>query len=1257
MIFKNREDARASENKLLQRLSRFLIFTAFIFTVSTLSANNTVTNLPTEQRYILYYKTPAVTTQDIKKYLAPELKDLPALQNELAIRYGLKLTEWLLLPDDNAYTRHYPAVTLNYIGKDEDILKFTLDRKLSHTQLLRLNHAVKSPAQLKDLRGQWVIVPTERPKSVSEVHNERASMLTQQAASLGKNIQMSGMNNALRSAASQHLNNILTAEVESWLNGKNSKARVTLDSGTSKQGRPSVGLDYLYPFAVWPSDILFTQLSAHRKNSRDIVNLGLGWRHNSTPQLMTGSNVFVDHDITRHHNRLGLGLELWTEQFRSSLNYYIPLSGWRSSSDTVFLDDSDYFSLYERPARGWDVNVITALSRHISVNASWFKWYGDKVDVTGNRDQSSKNPGGLTLGIRWQPVPLLSSLAEHRLITDQDDEIRIGIQLTWEFGRKFSELLDPANVTLSPSLLQSRNEFVTRNNDIVLAYQRRSKDTPLRFEPATMSAKAGSPPFTHTVQGAFGTVIYHSAQPELASVDATNGMVTPLRRGQTTIYATEHHQRTGKARRQTSYALTIQPGDALPGATDVTISGEMALENQLTGHYSYQDNNGEDEAVGGSVVSWYYEDAPDAILSSEKTYTISEHDAEKVLVFRVIPKNRAGITGQPVEARIQGLRRPTVQDVDIIGPVIVGQTVNAIWTGHRALDPTVNNGADIRWVTVNNAGDEKQVGEGATLTLTEEMRTQGALEVRVTPLSPGGLKGEEICSPRYTILPAEPFFSEMPSVSPAEGLSPGDLLTLNYGYGSHPEVSEGESRYSWFRVSPDGGNRQEIAGQTARTYRSVAEDAGYALTACVQLVDAKGTVSTTTECSAPSQPIGSLPVISNVDINGLKVVGQTVTASWQAARSDVQFQVRWYIVGNNGLEDVERLVGEQNSLTLTRDMKNRGGLEARVTPLTPGGIAGLEVRSPRYAIKQSEAYFVERPTLAPPDSLRPGTTVTVNWRYGSYLNIPEGNSRIEWYRVYKDEFGRPEKIEGETGRQYTLKTGDIDYRIFARVTLVDQQNTEGDVHSTGWSAITQSVWKLEPGGDTSADTDEHIEMYVRLTERDSNAGLIGQPVRLEYDQDAISVVTFPNHGSTDGDGYLYVHLYPKKAGSGQIKFSAGGAKTSWDYRFIPEVEFKVTILEREKDGVGIWYTWKARATKNGNVMPNLPICFETGVFPMGEGAGGVYRHYSGTTDSNGELTGKDWLKPLFGFSTVKVLKRKNDCVNEAWSSVDYTYMD
>ena len=497
----------------------------------------------------------------------------------------------------------------------------------------------------------------------------------------------------------------------------------------------------------------------------------------------------------------------------------------------------------------------------------------------------------------------------------------------------------------------------------------------------------------------------------------------------------------------------------------------------------------------------------------------------------------------------------------------------------------------------------------------------------------------------------------MPSVSPAEGLSPGDLLTLNYGYGSHPEVSEGESRYSWFRVSPDGGSRHEIAGQTARTYQSVAEDAGYALSACVQLVDTKGAVSTTTECSAPSQPIGSLPVISNVDISGVKVVGQTVTAIWQSARSDVQFQVRWYIVGNNGLEDVERLVGEQNSLTLTRDMKNHGILEARVTPLTPGGVAGLEVRSPRYAIEQSEAYFVEIPTLTPSGNLRPGTTVTVNWRYGSHLNIPEGNSRIEWYRVYKDEFGRPEKIEGETGLQYTLKSGDIDYRIFAQVTLVDQQHTVGDKRSTGWSAITQSVWKLEPGGNTSADTDEHIEMYVRLTERDSNAGLIGQPVLLEYDQDAISVVTYPNHGSTDGDGYLYVHLYPKKAGSGQIKFSAGGAKTSWDYRFIPEVEFKVTILEREKDGVGIWYTWKARATKNGNVVPNLPICFETGVFPMGEGAGGVYNHYSGTTNSDGELTGKDWLKPLLGFSTVKVLKRKNDCVNEAWSSVDYTYMD
>ena len=172
------------------------------------------------------------------------------------------------------------------------------------------------------------------------------------------------------------------------------------------------------------------------------------------------------------------------ERWDSCVRELLPaLSGWRHSDDSMFNDDPERYELYERAARGWDLNLETALSQHVALKLGWFQWYGDKVDVNGSRSEASRNPHGLNLGLKWQPVPLVGVSAEQSMISGQRDNFSVGLNFHWEFGRKLSEMLASENAAALPSLMQSRTEFVTRNNNIVLAYKQEEKDRRLYFSP------------------------------------------------------------------------------------------------------------------------------------------------------------------------------------------------------------------------------------------------------------------------------------------------------------------------------------------------------------------------------------------------------------------------------------------------------------------------------------------------------------------------------------------------------------------------------------------------------------------------------------------------------------------------------------------------------------------------------------------------------------------------------------------------------
>ncbi|MEG3130447.1 inverse autotransporter beta domain-containing protein [Pantoea cypripedii] len=462
---------------------------------------------------------------------------------------------------------------------------------------------------------------------------------------------------AARGTTNSYLNGLLTSEVERWLNMSGAKARLTLDTGLAGRHYRDVGLDYFYPLIEWQDNTLFTQLSFHRWNDRNQFNIGLGLRHDINDHWLLGGNVFYDRDISRKHSRMGVGGEAWGERVRGSVNYYLPLSNWHLSNDNSFNDDPLRYRLYERPARGWDLNIEAAASQHVAIKGTYFQWYGDKVDVNGTRSQASRDPRGVTVGTRWQPIPLLSMNAEYSAISGQNNDARLGLALNWQFGRTLSQMLNPAASTALPLLKEARHDFVIRNNNIILAYQQRDKKLRLYFEPQSLSTKAGSEPFIHAVKGGrSGFIVYHSSQPDVVQlINEQAGLVAPLKRGEVIISAEEYQDASRtKLYDRAEYRLTVQPGDYAPAVSNVHISGESTIGSMLTGSYTFITNEGEDEAEQKSAQRWYRANAPGEVLSVTSQYQLTAADIGTTLIYEVTPVNKAGLQGPPASAQQTG---------------------------------------------------------------------------------------------------------------------------------------------------------------------------------------------------------------------------------------------------------------------------------------------------------------------------------------------------------------------------------------------------------------------------------------------------------------------------------------------------------------------------------------------------------------------------------------------------------------------------
>lgn len=273
---------------------------------------------------------------------------------------------------------------------------------------------------------------------------------------------------ALQSQAKSYLQGQITATAQSYMEGVMSpygKVRTNLSLGEGGDLDGS-SLDYFVPWYDNQSTVYFSQFSTQRKDDRTIGNVGVGVRHNLGNWLL-GGNIFYDYDFTRGHRRLGLGTEAWTDYLKFSGNYYHPLSEWKDSKDFDFYE--------ERPARGWDVRAEAWIPSYPQVGGKlvFEQYYGNEVALFGT-DNLQKNPHAVTLGLNYQPVPLVKIGADYKAGTGDSNDLNVNVALNYQFGVPLKAQLDADNVKASHSLIGSRQDFVERNNFIVLEYREKA---------------------------------------------------------------------------------------------------------------------------------------------------------------------------------------------------------------------------------------------------------------------------------------------------------------------------------------------------------------------------------------------------------------------------------------------------------------------------------------------------------------------------------------------------------------------------------------------------------------------------------------------------------------------------------------------------------------------------------------------------------------------------------------------------------------
>ncbi|WP_039907403.1 inverse autotransporter beta domain-containing protein [Candidatus Regiella insecticola] len=223
----------------------------------------------------------------------------------------------------------------------------------------------------------------------------------------------------------------------------------------------------LTPWYDSKQQLFFSQMGIHNQQGRVITNFGIGQRFDiQEDNWRWGYNIFLDYDLSRHHRRLGMGLETSIDYFKLATNYYYPLSKWRGSADM-----KDFL---ERPAQGFDIRGQGYLPAYpqFGISVKYEQYFGDQVALFGvDKKTWQQDPYSVTFGLDYTPFTLATINISHKQGQKDHKDTQFGLTLNYQWGVPLNQQLDPQKVAERRSLKGSRFDIVDRNYNIVLEYK------------------------------------------------------------------------------------------------------------------------------------------------------------------------------------------------------------------------------------------------------------------------------------------------------------------------------------------------------------------------------------------------------------------------------------------------------------------------------------------------------------------------------------------------------------------------------------------------------------------------------------------------------------------------------------------------------------------------------------------------------------------------------------------------------------------
>jgi len=232
-----------------------------------------------------------------------------------------------------------------------------------------------------------------------------------------------------------------------------------------------------------------------------------------------------------------------------------------------------------------------------------------------------------------------------------------------------------------------------------------------------------------------------------------------------------------------------------PTATDVNITGTAKVGLELTGHYTYNDAEGDPE--GTSTFRWLRDDAAIAGASAQ-TYTLVAADQGAMIKFEVTPAAQTGASpGAPVQSAavgpVGGNTPPTATAVSL-GPASPLTNDNLVGTfTYNDADGDPENGTEIRWYK----DGALQAAYNDQLTVPSTATARGQQWYFTVRPNDGQEFGDMATSNTVTIGNTAPAASNL-SISPEDPVNT-DALTASYDYADVDGDAESNSEIRWYK--------------------------------------------------------------------------------------------------------------------------------------------------------------------------------------------------------------------------------------------------------------------------------------------------------------------------------------------------------------------------------------------------------------------------------------------------------------------------